>query len=56
MDSARPVQLNKRRAVAESSLTRLQNFFEADNQKLNEIQLRFKKLPDTFNKYDSVQD
>jgi len=56
VDPARPVNLIKRRAVAEASLTRLQNHIEAGNQKLNEIRVRLNKLPDTFNKYDYAQD
>ena len=56
MDPTRCVQLIKRRAVAKASLTRLQNFIEEGDQKINEIQVRFNKLPDIFNKYESAQD
>ena len=40
MYPARRVQLVKRRAVSEASLTRLQNFIEASDIKINEIELR----------------
>jgi len=56
MNPARSVQLIKRRPVAEASLTRLQDINESGNQKINEIQVRFNKLPDTFKKYHSAQD
>ena len=56
VDPARRVQLIKRRAVAKASLTRLQNFIEAGDQKINAIQVGFNKLSDIFNKYDSAQD
>jgi hypothetical protein len=55
MDSSRRAQLIKRRTVAKASLTRMQNFIEASDLKVNEIQVRFNKLPDIFNKYESAQ-
>ena len=56
MDPARRLQLIKRRSVAKASLTRLQSFIEAGEQKINDIQLRFNKLLDIFSKYESAQD
>jgi len=56
MDPARRVQLIKRRAVAKASLTRLQNFLETGELKLNEIKVRLDKLPCILNKYESAQD
>jgi hypothetical protein len=56
MDAERRGQLIRRRAVAKSSLTRTQNLIEAGDLKVNEIQVRFNKLPDIFNKYESAQD
>jgi hypothetical protein len=34
----------------------MQNFIETGDLKVNEIQVRFNKLPDIFNKYESAQD
>jgi len=56
MDPTRRIQLIKRRAVAKSSLTRLQNFLEAGDLKFNEIKVRLDKLPRILNKYESAQD
>jgi len=50
MDPARRLQLIKRRSVAKASLTRLQSFIEADEQKINDNRIRFNKLPDIFSK------
>ena len=36
-------------------LSHIQNFIEADDHKINEIQVRFNKLPDIFNRYDTAQ-
>jgi len=56
MDSTRRTQLIKRRAVAKASMTRLQNFIELADHKINEIQVRFNKLSDIFNIYGSPQE
>jgi len=40
MDSTRRTQLIKRRAVAKTSLTRMQNFLESGDLKVNEIKVR----------------
>ena len=56
MDPTRRVQLMKRCAVAKASLTRLQNFLEAGDLKVNEIKVRLDKLPSILNKYESAQD
>jgi len=36
-------------------LTRIQSFLEAGEQKINDIQVWFNKLPDIFNRYDTAQ-
>ena len=56
MDPTGRVQLIKRCAVAKASLTRLQNFLEAGDLKVNEIKVRLDKLPSILNKYESAQD
>jgi hypothetical protein len=48
-------QLIKQQAVARGMLSRIQNLIEAGDQKLNDIQVRFNKLPDIFNRYDTAQ-
>ena len=45
MDSTRRTQLIKQRAVARGMLSRIQNFIEVVDHKINEIQVRFNKLP-----------
>jgi hypothetical protein len=55
MNSARRTQLIKQRAVAREMLSRIQNFIEVGDQKLNDIQVRFNKLPNIFNRYDIAQ-
>jgi len=55
MDSTRITQLIKQRAVARGMLSRIQNFIEVVDHKINEIQMRFNKLRDIFNRYDTVQ-
>jgi len=54
MDPARRLQLIKRRAVSNASLTCLQNFIEAGCRKINDIPVRINKLPDIFNIYESA--
>ena len=56
MDPTWRIQLIKRRAVAKASLTRLQNFLEAGDLKVNEIKVRLGKLTSILNKYESAQD
>ena len=36
-------------------LTLIQSFLEAGEQKINDIQVRFNKLPDILNRYDTAQ-
>jgi hypothetical protein len=55
MDSSRRQQLIKQRAVARGMLSRIQNFIEVGEHKVNEIQVRLNKLPDIFNRYDISQ-
>ena len=55
MDSTHRTQLIKQRAAARGMLSRIQNFIEVGDHKTNEIQKRFNKLPDIFNRYDTAQ-
>jgi hypothetical protein len=36
-------------------LTCIQNYIEPGDQKINELQVRFNKLPNIFNRYDTAQ-
>jgi len=56
MDPTRRVQLIKRRAVAKTSLIRLQNFLEVGDLNVNKIKVSLDKLPSILNKYESAQD
>jgi hypothetical protein len=49
MDSTRR-QLIKQRSVARGKPSRIQNFIAAGDQKRNDIQVRFNKLADIFNR------
>ena len=55
MDIIRHTQLIKQRSIARGMLSRIQNFTEAGDQKINDIQVRCNKLPDIFNRYDIAQ-
>jgi hypothetical protein len=55
MDPARRQELLRQRAVAKASLSRMQTFIDSDDRKVNEIQMRFNKLPDIFNKFETAQ-
>jgi hypothetical protein len=55
MDSTHCQQLIKLRAVARGMLSRIQNFIETGYQKINDIHVRFNKLPDIFSRYDTAQ-
>jgi hypothetical protein len=55
MDAVQRQRLIKQRAVARGMLTRIQNYIEAGDNKLNELQVRFNKLSDIFNRYDIAQ-
>jgi len=55
MDSTRQQQLIKQRPVARGMLTRIQTFIDTGDQKINDIQVRFNKLPDIFSRYDTAQ-
>jgi hypothetical protein len=48
-------KLIRQRAVAKTSLTRLQNFISAREFTVNELQLRYDELPTIYNKYDNAQ-
>jgi len=55
MDTTRRIQLIKQRSVTRGMLKRIQNFIEISGQTINEIQVRFNKLSDIFNRYDVAQ-
>ena len=55
MDIIRRTQIYKQRSVARGILSRIQNFIEAGDHKINDIKLRCKKLPDIFNGHDIAQ-
>jgi hypothetical protein len=55
MEPERRQQLFKQRAVARGMLSHIQNFIEAGDRKINEIQVRYTKLSDIFNRYDTAQ-
>ena len=52
MEITRRLQLIKQRCVARGMLTYIQNFIQVSDQNINEIQVRFSKLSDIFNRYD----
>jgi len=55
MEPNRRQQLIRQRAVAKSSLTRMQTFIETGERKINDIQFRFYELPNIFNKFETAQ-
>jgi hypothetical protein len=55
MDPIRRTQLIKQRGVARGMLSHIQSFINTGEQKLNDIQVRFNKLPDIFNRSDIAQ-
>ena len=55
MENTHQQQLIKPRAVARGMLSRIQNFIATGDQKINDIQVRFNKLPDLFSRYDTAQ-
>jgi len=55
MDPTRRQQLIKQRRVERGMLSRIQKFIEICDQKINEIQVRFNKLPNIFNRYDNAE-
>ena len=55
MDITRRTQPIKQRSVAREMLSNIQNFIEAGDQKINDIQVRCNKLPNIFNRYDIAQ-
>jgi hypothetical protein len=48
-------KLIRQRAVAKTSLTRLQNFILAGERKVNALQARYDELATIYKKYDSAQ-
>jgi hypothetical protein len=55
MDSELRRKLIRQRAVAKTSLTRLQNFIAAAEHKVSELQVRYDELPTIYTKYDNAQ-
>ena len=54
MDITRHTQLIRQRAVAKSSITRLQTLIETGDRKLNNIQARFDELQNIYNKFETA--
>jgi hypothetical protein len=50
MDPIRRSQLIKQRGVARGMFSRIQVFINAGEEKVNDIQVRFNKLPDIFSR------
>jgi len=55
MNTTRRAQLIRQRAVAKSSITRMQTFIESGDRKLNYIQGRFYDLQGIFDRNDTAQ-
>ena len=55
MDSTRRAQLVRQRAVAKSSITRMQTFINTGERKLNDIQVRYDDIPKIYNKFENAQ-
>jgi hypothetical protein len=55
MDAAIRKKLIKQRGVTKASLTRMQNFIETGDRKLNDIQVRFEELPRILDKFETAQ-
>jgi hypothetical protein len=55
MDADIRSQLFRQRAVAKGMLTRMQNFTETGDHKLNEIKVRYEELPRILNKFETAQ-
>ena len=55
MNAKRRAQLFRLRAVAKSSITKMQTFIETGDRKLNDIQVRFDELPNIYNKFETAQ-
>ena len=55
MESELCKKLVRQRAVAKSSLTRLQNFIEVSECKLHDLQVRYEELPNILCKFETAQ-
>jgi carotenoid cleavage dioxygenase-like enzyme len=55
MDAEHRKKLVRQRAVAKSSLTRLQNLIETGERKLHDLQSRYEELPDILSKFETAQ-
>jgi hypothetical protein len=55
MDSELRRKLIRQRAVAKTSLTRLQNFIAVAEHKVNDLQVRYDELPTIYPKYNNAQ-
>ena len=55
MDSHQRSRLIRQRAVAKAALTRMQNYIDADERKLHELQVRYDDLANIFNKFEFAQ-
>jgi len=55
MNAKRRARHFRLRAVAKSSITRMQTLFETGDRKLNDIQVRIDELPNIYNKFETAQ-
>jgi hypothetical protein len=55
MEADQRKRLVRQRAVAKSQLTWLQKFIESDEQKVNDLQVRYEELPNIFCKFEAAQ-
>jgi hypothetical protein len=56
MDTEHRKKSVRQRAVAKSSLTRLQNFIETGERKLHDLQIRYEELSNILSKFETAQD
>jgi len=55
MESELRKKLVRQRAVAKSSLTRLQNFIDIGERKLHDLQVRYEELSNILSKFETAQ-
>jgi len=55
MESELRKKLVRQRAVAKSSLTRLQNFIDTGERKLHDLQVRYEELSNILSKFETAQ-
>jgi len=55
MESELRKKLVRQRAIAKSSLTRLQNFIDTGERKLHDLQIRYEELSNILRKFETAQ-